>query len=270
MDDDTCGFGFGGERIRLRSSSQRGNHCWAHAMSKQRTMTPSVRISDIETAKAVIGHEAVPCYVARFDWKKRKKQPATLTSCFGGRFWGRQGESWPVSAQGTPLFPWLQVNCSDVKRAYGPFYGKRVIAFYLNQDFRDGDVSSKDDEADFVVRTYLPGERLTPLVRPKPLVGHRYVEIRWREENDYPSLSKYYDLFAEETYSALCDAEGFEYDNKGGTKIGGWTSLLQTDQEYPGSWDLQISITPNFMYLDSGIAYLKKTGDGWYARFDTC
>ena len=45
---------------------------------------------------------------------------------------------------------------------------------------------------------------------------------------------------------------------------------MQSDQEYPGAYDLQIDMTENYMYGDSGIAYLCSRGDQWSVMFECC
>ncbi len=227
----------------------------------------NAKVSDIEVAKSVIAHEAVRCFLAQ---ETKGGKPSKPTSCFGGIFWGKAGETWPTSADGAPLLPWLQILCADVKQAYGPFYRPQLIAFYVDPEFFGGEASSKPDKSEFVVRTYQQEDRLKPLERPKELKEHKYVGITWKETLDYPSLSKYYRLFESSVYSALCELKKFNYENKPGTKIGGWTTPVQTDQEYPDAWDLQIDGTPNYSYADSGIAYLSNRGEKWYTRFETC
>lgn len=228
-----------------------------------------LRISDIELAKAVIAHEGVDCFLAMED-RETSPQPTELVSCIGGVFWGRRGERWPRAADGTPLFPWLQIVCTEMKRLYGPFHQRKTVSFYLREEFLEESASSTVDGSDFVVREYELTEELAPLDRPPELAGHPFHRVRWKSVRDYPSLSKYYSLFDGDVYQALCAIKKFKYDNHSGIKIGGWPTPVQRDQQYPGAYDLQIDMTENFTYADSGIAYVSSMGDRWVVEFECC
>lgn len=226
------------------------------------------QVTDVKVAEAVIAHEAVDCFCGTE--QKKSPQPKRLVSCTGGVFWGKVGETWPRTADGVPLFPWLQIVCTEMDRLYGAFYGRQAACFYLREDFSDYDALSTPDGGDFVVREYEKGDKLKPLARPKELKRHPFRRVVWKRLQDYPSLSKYYELFDDEVYSALCDTKNFKYGNRAGIKIGGWPTPVQRDQEYPGSHDLQIDMTENYMYFDSGIAHLSRDGGQWYVAFETC
>jgi uncharacterized protein YwqG len=228
---------------------------------------PVAKITDIEVATAVIAHEAVDCFSGKE--QKKSKQPKQLVSSTGGAFWGKRGEEWPRSSAGKPLFPWLQIVCTEMKRLYGAFYGKQAVCFYLSQDFSDYGAASSPDHGDLVVREYETGDRLVPLARPSELVGHDFHRVTWTAEKDYPALSKYYELFESGVYHALCDPKKLKHSNRSGLKIGGWPTPVQGSQEYPGASDLQIDMTENWSYMDSGIAYLSRTSHGWGAQFET-
>src|SRR5205085_7052251 len=103
-----------------------------------------------------------------------------------------------------------------------------------------------------------------PLRRPAGLKRHEFHRVTWQKTPDYPSISKYYGLFEDSVYSALRDDGRFKYENRSGIKIGGWPTPVQSAQRYPGAFDLQIDITENYMYGDSGVAYLSAKGGTWY------
>lgn len=226
------------------------------------------RISDIEVARALIAHEAVECIVGKE--QKSSAQPKKFVSCTGGAFWGKAGEEWPHSRKGIPLIPWLQIASAELNRSYGVFGRTQAVSFFINREFRDFGASSEIDAADLVVREYGKDDKLVPLARPSELERYVFHRVDWTQLMDYPSLSKYHDLFDESVYDALCEEKPFEFDNRSGIKIGGWPTPIQQDQQYPGECDLQIDMTENYTYCDSGIAYLSKNGDRWYARFETC
>src|SRR5262249_84827 len=123
---------------------------------------------------------------------------------------------------------------------------------------------------DFVVRDYGLDDDLVPLGRPKALKGHPFHRVVWEKRLDYPSLSKYSKLFDKAVYDALCKIKQFQYENQSGIKIGGWPPPVPREQEYPGSHDLQIDMTENFMHGDSGIGYLSRTSGRWYLLFESC
>jgi uncharacterized protein YwqG len=226
------------------------------------------RIGDIEIARAVIAHEAERCFVGKEG--KASVQPRRLVSCTGGTFYGRPGEAWPVNGEEEPLIPWLQVACTEMKGLGGAFYQKKCVCFYIHADFDDFEATSAVDESDFVVRTYGLSEKLVPLKRPRDLKGHPFRPVAWEEALDYPSISKYRGLFEEGVYKALCEEKKSPLENRGGIKIGGWPTPVQRRQRYPGSCDLQIDMTENFMYGDSGVGYLRRRGEAWHVIFESC
>jgi uncharacterized protein YwqG len=227
-----------------------------------------MQIADIEVAKAVIAHEAVDCFLGKEE--PASKQPKNLVSCTGGAFWGALGDEWPRSASGKPLIPWLQIVCTEMKGLYGPFYGRQVVCFHIDEEFGAVEAASKLDRSDFVVREYRVGDKLAPMQRPTELTHHKFHRVTWHKTPDYPSISKYYDLFAESVYSALCDDKSFKCQNHSGIKIGGWPTPVQSDQRYPGEFALQIDITENYMYADSGVAYLSSKAGAWVVMFECC
>lgn len=155
-----------------------------------------------------------------------------------------------------------------MKGLYGPFYQREAVCFYIDQEFEGVEAVSKVDESDFVVREYPLGEKLAPLVRPSGLDRHKFHRVTWKKAMDYPCISKYYRLFDDSAYSAICDDKRFKYVNRCGIKIGGWPTTVQTNQRYPGAFDMQIDMTQNFIYMDSGIGNLSSSGGTWYLMFE--
>ena len=230
--------------------------------------TSNIKIGDDDIATAVIGYEAVECYCGKE--QGNTTQPKQLVSCTGGAFWGKPGEKWPVSGKGDPLIPWLQIVCTEMDGLYGAFYKRKAVSFYIRQDPDESQAQSAFDAADFVVREYGLDDDLVPLARPKALQGHPFHRVVWKKSKDYPSLSKYFELFEERVYDSLCKIKNFKYENQSGIKIGGWPTPVQRGQEYPGSHDLQIDMTENYMYGDSGIGYLSRTDGRWSLMFECC
>lgn len=157
-----------------------------------------------------------------------------------------------------------------MERLYGPFYRRQAICFYIDESFSGAEASSTQDANGFVVREYQLGEQLEPLRRPVELERHHFHRVTWNKIQDYPSISKYYGLFEESVYSALCDDERLEFINHSGIKIGGWPTPIQSDQRYPNEFDLQIDMTDNYVYADSGIGYLSGIRGIWHVMFECC
>lgn len=227
-----------------------------------------MQVTDVDVAKAIIAHEAVDCFIGQEE--NTTEQPKNPVSCIGGNFWGLTGETWPVAENRTPLFPWLQIVCTDIQNLYRPFFKKQAVSFFLNPEIDGFEAVSRNDHRSFVVREYAVGSTLVPLPRPKSLTAHPFHRINWQSVKDYPSVSKYHGLFEGGVYKSICQIEQFEYENRYGIKIRGWPTPVQTFQCYPGEWDLQIDMTSNYSYADSGIAYLRKNGKHWYVQFECC
>lgn len=233
-------------------------------MEKEKKTT----IGDIDVAMAVIAHQAVDCF--RGIEQPKTIQPNKLVSCTGGTFFGIRGEKWPTTQSGEPLIPWLQVVCTDMKNVYGAFYNRKAVCFYINHDLETYEATSAVDDTDFVVREYSLNDDLFPLVRPPQLKGYPFHQVDWKRDKDYPAISSYCELFDDNVYASLCKMKQFKFENRSGIKIGGWPTPIQGRQEYPGSCDLQIDMTENYTYGDSGIGYLTRTGNHWYVNFDCC
>jgi len=164
----------------------------------------------------------------------------------------------------------LQIACTELDGATGAFYKRKAVSFFIRQSFTGYEATSTLDGSDFVVREYTLDDELVPLTRPSSLVGHPFHRITWEPLDDYPSISKYHNLFVDSVFDSICMMPDFRYSNHSGIKIGGWPTPLQRSQEYPGAYDLQIDMTENFMYGDSGIAYVTRTGAHWHACFESC
>lgn len=227
-----------------------------------------MKIADAEVAKAIIAHEEVDCFLGKEG--PASKQPTELVSCTGGVFWGKPGEQWPSSTNGKPLIPWLQIVCTEMKGLYGPFYRRQAVCFFIDEEFSAADAVSEQDGSNFVVREYPLGDKLAPLHRPAGLERHSFHRVSWQKTADYPSISKYYGLLEDSVYSDLCDDKQLNYLNHSGIKIGGWPTPVQSRQRYPGEFDLQIDITENYMYGDSGVGYLSSRGGRWHLMFECC
>jgi uncharacterized protein YwqG len=227
-----------------------------------------MKVNDIELAKAIIEYEAVDCFIGQ--QVEFNESPAGLVSQVGGIFWGKRDESWPLSRESKPLLPWLQIVCSEMKDLYGPFYKKQLLTFFIEDEFDGSEALSLADNNEFVVREYDLGDNLVKLIPPDNLDLSSCKRVIWKASKDFPSMSKYYRLFSENVYNQLADIEDFEFENKDGIKINGWPSPLQSNQKYPGTFDLQIDVTDNFMYADSGIGFLKKSGGQWDVVFESC
>lgn len=225
------------------------------------------QIDDIEIAKAVINNDGVRCLVATEIPIKFNKED--IYSCVGGNFWGRNDEKWPVSQEGNPLIAWLQIYCKDLPYAYGPFYKKQLITFFISKEAYHYHYIATRDHSHFVVREYLEDETLVPLPKPHDIDINKHYKIQWEEKTDFPELSRYSRLFTDQLSEKIKEDSDFEFKNFYKTKIWGWPTPIQTNQKYPTEYVLQIPASDIFMYADCGLAYIDNGSNGWDVIFES-
>jgi len=227
-------------------------------------------IANIDDAKTAIIDQRRDAIVAADT--KSTQNLADIQSCYGGVFHGRQGERWPTN-NGLPIIPWLQIVSRDLPFRLPPFDKLEMVAFFIDPNTWEPDFGEPDHHP-IVVREYSLLDDLHPLARPKELSGHPYYSLTWNVVSDHPSLSHFYESFDNTVYDAMCDSvEQLGLDNHTGIKIGGWPSLVQRDYDLlmTESYVMQIDMTENYMYGDSGVAYVDREKDGrWSVDFDCC
>ena len=203
---------------------------------------------------------------------KSEEQPVQNRSFYGGRFYGLPSESWPMF-QGRPLLPWVFISRDSLPKVPDCLRELAALAFYIDPKLSTGDCVAEEG-SQLVVRQYRNAEDLVLLARPGTLEGHSPYLLEWKEVDDFPSLSHFYSDFPEEVYRHFCDHDMAEsLANHSGIKIGGWPTLVQRgyDTFDLDGFTLQIDMTENYMYADSGIAYVTRLKDGrWYFEFDCC
>ncbi len=199
-------------------------------------------------------------------------QPARNRSFYGGSFYGLPSESWPTF-EGRPLVPWVFISRDSLPKVPDRLLDFAALAFYIDPELFTGDYVAKEG-SQLVVREYRGIEDLVLLDRPEKLEGHPPYMLDWTERDDFPSLRHFYSDFSEEVYQHFCDhdeAEGLT--NHSGIKIGGWPTLVQRDYDTfdLDQFMLQIDMTENYIYADSGIIYVTRLSDGrWHFEFDCC
>lgn len=225
-------------------------------------------IDSVNAALCRLRAMSANCLVAKL---MNGDQDEELRSCIGGVFFGCENEPWPMSEGGSPLIPWLQIVAKDCRWNSLHEWGLQSVAFYIDVNAFDGHDISAPDNAVFVAREYPGGMKLCPMCRPVNIKGHKFHQIIWTPQLDYPTINNIYNDCVDSVYKQLCDVDLGELDNRSGIKIGGWPSFSQCDGWQPGKWDLQIDSTSNLTLFDSGISYLKRCEDGrWVVHTECC
>ena len=153
------------------------------------------------------------------------------------------------------------------------FENVKALAFYIDEEFYDFDHIAEEN-SQIVVREYKESDGIVLLKKPGGLGGHPPYSLMWSQVKAYPSMSYFYEGFTEGIYDYFCEnGEKEGLSNHGGIKIGGWPTLVQREYENMelDQHLLQIDMTENYMYGDSGICYVSKLDNGkWFFSFDCC
>jgi len=228
------------------------------------------KITSFKEAKHEIARHRLDGIVARDH--KCPQDVTQIASCYGGVFHGRAIDKWPTNND-RPLIPWLQIVARDLPTRLRPFDRFELVSFFIDPETWDDDFA-KHDHHSIVVRAYESLDDLVPLDRPETLPGHPHYRLEWVTVDDFPCLSHFYEKFDNGVYDQICeDADKLSLDNKSGIKISGWPTLVQRDYDLllTDSYLMQIDMTENYMYGDSGVAYVYfNPDDRWMISFDCC
>lgn len=228
-----------------------------------------MKINTKEEAREKISSMAKLCLISTDN--EASKQPAKDQSFYGGSFYGKGGENWPTY-EDRALIPWLFLSKKDLPQS-NIFQEIKALAFYIDEEFFDFDHIAEEG-SQIVVRAYKNSDELMLLEKPYNFKGHPPYILNWSEVKDFPSMSHFYEAFTEEIYDYFCKNEEKEnLTNQSGIKLGGWPTLVQREYGYMDleRHVLQIDMTENYMYADSGICYVSKLDNGkWYLSFDCC
>jgi hypothetical protein len=187
------------------------------------------QITTFDDAKNAIAGQ---CRIAALATAARSEQGASAASSYGGSFYGRHGEPWPVN-DGKPLIPWLQVASRELPFRNAPFDALELVTFWIDEDNWDA-AFARQDNAPIVVREYASLDGLIQLPRPEGFSGHPHYSLTWAQIADYPCLSHFYRSFSDAVYGGMCDkVEELRLENHSGIKFGGWPSLVAAELRSP-------------------------------------
>ena len=226
-----------------------------------------MKINTKEEARDKFSSMAKSCSVSTD--KEAVEQPSKDQSFYGGSFYGKKGENWPTYG-GRALIPWLFLSKKYLPQS-NTFKEVKALAFYIDEQFFDCDHIAEEG-SQIVVRVYKDSDELMLLEKPNNLEGHPPYILNWTDVKDYPSMSHFYEVFTEDIYDYFCENDE-NLTNHSGIKFGGWPTLVQREYDYMDldQHVLQIDMTENYMYADSGICYVSILNNGkWYFSFDCC
>ena len=183
------------------------------------------------------------------------------TSWFG-RGVHRPDEALPMF-KGQPMFPLLQVRCSELPEVPVALERVALLVVYVNATEIPFDLPPGEG---WLVREYASVEGLVPCPTRAP-AGVKPQGIQWSlgkpERPDWEQASEMFDLEAFED----SDSARERFDNlphHGGTKIGGFPSEVQGLVENADDYLLQIGseAKANWAWADNGVATFARDANG--------
>lgn len=211
---------------------------------------------------------------ARLDASRRKASIAQiggfrppddpLSSWFGGHAVASSAEGVPES-DGGPMFPLLQVNCSELPYVPAELVGTALFVVWLHMTEIPFDKPHGDG---WLIREYPNLEDLRPLqgfAMPDYL---RTFPIRWSlSEDEGPGWEDAWgvvDLDAVNASESASDEFHERYSNHPGTKIGGYPSEIQhgIGGDAPFVFQIGSEEKSNWMWADNGIGYFQRASSG--------
>ncbi len=190
-----------------------------------------------------------------------------VTSWFGGRAVARPEEGVPESG-GDPMFPLLQVNCSELPYVPGELAGTALFVVWLDPAAIPFDRPHGDG---WRIREYPSLDGLEPVegfAAPEYL---RAFPIRWSlSEDDAPGWTDAWGVAGLKAFDASkMDLDEFHrrYSNHWGTKVGGYPSEIQhgIGGDAPFVFQIGSEEKARWMWADNGIGYFQKTPAGeWF------
>jgi uncharacterized protein YwqG len=200
--------------------------------------------------------------IAKVDELKKTNNP--FSSWFGGYAVGLHSEEIP-KYKNEPMFPLLQVNCSELPYIHPKLNGIILFVVYINSKEIPFD---KPHGEGWLIREYTSLKNLEPIKDIKKPDFLKTFPISWKLSNtEGPDWETAWDLTDLTAINESDDAsdEFFErYSNYSGTKIGGYPSEIQHKLSIKGEFVFQIGSEKksNWMWVDNGIGYFLKTKKG--------
>lgn len=187
-----------------------------------------------------------------------------LSSWFGGCAIARPDESVP-EFDGKPMFPLLQVNCSELPYVPAKLVGTALFVVWLNHTVIPFDLPHGQG---WLIREYASLDGLEPVVNaPKPGFIKPF-PVRWLlSETEGPAWEEASGLVDLDSvnFSEEASEEYFSrYSNHPRTKVGGYPTEIQHGLDGDAAFVFQIGSEEksNWMWADNGIGYFLKTDSG--------
>ncbi|GGK24450.1 hypothetical protein GCM10008955_17550 [Deinococcus malanensis] len=184
-------------------------------------------------------------------------------------------QDWPTF-QGRPMRPLAQLNLSEAPFVPPALADLALITVFVATDLPlDGAANGRG----WVIRAYMERQNLRPLIQPTDLeMGTLRAFPVWYErlDEDLPdwedAAALVYDAFEEETADTVADGWYDTFGAAGGSKLGGWPDLIQSEMfwapwnRHPASPEYAFQIDTEekagFAWPAGGIAYFGRgTGD---------
>ncbi len=176
----------------------------------------------------------------------------------GGIPLGISGEKWPEK-DGEPLFPILTIATKELPFVPEFLSEYEYWAIFLQLD----DFNQITKDGSLVVRKYSTLKGLEP-IKPTYKNENKYIELRFKEVQDYPSYSAVFRALEEDNelksrFNPDWPDKLDEYECHSGIKIGGYPLLIQGTvflENLNPDFQIQIDSTDLYSYCDSGIGYI--------------
>lgn len=183
---------------------------------------------------------------------------ALSVSWFGRVRLARQDEHWPMHA-GEPMVPLCQINCRELPYLPSVLEDVALLTVFISGVELPLDSPNGDG---WELRAYPSTEGLVELAAPNVEEVIRPLPVRWELiEDDYPSWDDIDFELPQEVDDNYFDL----FENKDGSKVGGWPSLIQGRifwapwNQHPASPEYVFQIDSeekaNWMWGDSGVGY---------------
>jgi hypothetical protein len=219
-------------------------------------------------------HPTVPEVFAQLDALLRKASIAEIggfrppddpfASWFGGHAVALPDEPVP-ECDGTPMFPLLQVNCSELPYVPEQLSGTALFVVWVNQTEIPFDKPNGDG---WLIREYPTLDRLRPLADLTKPSHVKTFAMRWcLSESDGPGWEEAWglvDLDSVNSSEEASDEFFSRYSNHPGTKVGGYPTEIQHGIGGDATFVFQIGSEgkPNWMWAGNGIGYFLKDDSG--------
>lgn len=198
----------------------------------------------------------------------------TLKSSFGGDFYLKESEKWPVDQDGH-MIPVIQIYVPEVPNGDEYFGDKELIQVYINSKELPDD-HARNGEG-WLLKEYDSIEGMRKIETPSECRIYRPFQIKWSkaQKPDFPCWEDswdYLDMSEINESDELTDRYFNEFDRYILTKVGGFASFIQSPCLGDLDYIFQISSEekPRFMIADNGKLYIcKSKNDGqWYLAWD--